>query len=49
MKKNGSFGFAKGLDVSWEKAKCAVCGLAKNFKFFCAVGGKIKTQKGRSR
>ena len=35
----------KGRLLVTGKTKCAICGLAKNFKIFCGVGKKIKHRR----
>jgi len=35
--------------VRLGNCKCAICGLPKNFKFFCAVGKKLKHEAVGSR
>ena len=39
------FWFCEGSACVSGKTKCAICGLALNFKIFCAVGKKIKHRR----
>ena len=39
------FWFCEGLACVSGKTKCAICGLAMNFKIFCAMGKKIKHRR----